>query len=112
MKGKELDEKIKFKESREFMNLIGKESRGSSHIANRKRRNLQDTDLEVRETNKTRKVIDNLNEDSQTEGGDEVKLMINASSITRLPHREIAATQPHIFRKMLAMDDEEAWLQN
>jgi hypothetical protein len=68
-----LDNKLKFRESQEFRHLI------ESQIISPKDKNMQ-------------QVVDYLNEDSMDEG--EPKLKINASSIQRLPRREMNSTQP------------------
>jgi len=86
-RGRDLDNKIKFRESQEFRHLI------EAQITSPKDNNMQ-------------QVVDYLNEDSMDAEG-EPKLMINASSIQRLPRREMNSTQPEILRKVMAMDEAE-----
>ena len=37
------------------------------------------------------------------------KLMINASSIQRMPRREILTNQPNVFRQVFEQTDEAVW---
>ena len=34
---------------------------------------------------------------------------MNASAVQRMPRREMVATQPHIFRKIMDTEEQELW---
>ena len=47
--------------------------------------------------------------DNLAKNSSDIKLEVNAQSITRLPRHEVAMTQPEIFRKVMGQSEEEIY---